>query len=243
MAFEWPLDKLGVINSALAQTGDNLVAAADNGSDEWNVASPAYERAVAYMIEQHNWLFAKTFATLQPATNVPTDDQYDTAYNLPSDCVHVIQVRISDLPAIYDFQMGPPQRDPASGQFVGPSGMQLVINAQGGPPPPNPPQTPAAVTLQYISSTTSDPTFATPTFVAALERFVMAGIYRGLHEDMQEARAATSEAMSLMQQSRTRHDQQRPKMAPFNSRMTASRRIRRPWPAVPTGWGGTGTPG
>ena len=30
--FEWPVDKVGVINSALAQCGDNLVNAADDGS-------------------------------------------------------------------------------------------------------------------------------------------------------------------------------------------------------------------
>ena len=49
MSFEWPLQKIDLINSALSQTGDNLVATADDGSDEWNTCSPAYERALAAM--------------------------------------------------------------------------------------------------------------------------------------------------------------------------------------------------
>ena len=32
--------------------------------------------------------------TLQPAANVPTDTQWDTAYNLPADLVHLIYARI-----------------------------------------------------------------------------------------------------------------------------------------------------
>jgi hypothetical protein len=55
MAFQFPLDELGVINSALAATGDNFVAVANDGSDEWTVADPAYQRALGYMMEGHNW--------------------------------------------------------------------------------------------------------------------------------------------------------------------------------------------
>ena len=56
MAFEWPLGKLELINSALSQTSDNLVATADDGSEEWNAASPAYERALALQedLVRHN---------------------------------------------------------------------------------------------------------------------------------------------------------------------------------------------
>jgi hypothetical protein len=35
LAFQFPLDKLGTINSALLLTGDNKVNVADDGSDEW----------------------------------------------------------------------------------------------------------------------------------------------------------------------------------------------------------------
>lgn len=227
--FEWPVDKLGVINSALSQTGDNLCNAADDGSDEWLTASPAYERALAYMIESHGWSQATDVRTLQPAANAPDDDQYDTAYVLPADLVHLIWVRVSDLPSVYDMLAG-----------------QLVVNARGGPDqpvPPNPAITPAPVTIKGIFSTNADPTFATPTFVVALTSFVMSGIYRGLHEDVAQAAIMWNSGKALLQEAMTRHDQQKPKRSMFNSRITASRRIRRPWPVVPGGWGGTGTPG
>jgi len=225
-SFEWPIDKLGVINSALSQTGDNLVAVADDGSDEWNTSSPAYERALGYMMESHGWSQATDFRTLSASPTPPTDTQYDTAYPLPADLVHLIMVRVDDLPCVWGLLNG-----------------QLVVNAQGGPPPPTPPQTPAVVKIKGVFSTNSDPTFGTPTFVLALQAFVMSGIYRGLHEDVGEADRMWMAGKSLLQDAMTRHDQQKPKTAMFNSRLSASRRVRRPWPIVTTGWGGTGSPG
>lgn len=225
-AFEWPLGKLEVINSGLSQTGDNLVSTADDGSDEWNTCSPAYERALAYMMESHGWSQATEVRTLQPSPTAPADDQFDTAYDLPSDLVHLILVRIDSRPCVWGLLNG-----------------QLVVNSQGGPPPPNPPLTPAVVTIKGVFSTNSDPTFGTPTFVVALIAFVMSGIYRGLHEDPAQAAIMWNSGKALLQEARTRHDQQKPKTAMFNPRISASRRIRRPWPVTPTGWGGTGSPG
>jgi hypothetical protein len=228
--FEWPLDKLALINSALAQTANNLVAAADDGSEEWMVCSPTYERALGFLIEQHPWSWARTMTTLQPAANAPTDPMWDTAYNLPADIVHLIYVRIEDLPCIWQVMMGPP----SSG-----SRPQICVNAQGGPPAPVPPQVPAPVTIAYISSQTSDPQFATPTLVLALEAFVIAGIYRGLHEDASAAATQLKLAEEIVARAQSRHDQQMPKRAIFNSRMRASRVMRRPWPPFPAGWSGT----
>jgi hypothetical protein len=225
-AFQWPIDKLTLINSALVQLGDNVVAVADDGADEWNVASPAYERGLAMVCEDHDWSWLTNLRTLQPATNVPTDTQFDTAYDLPDDLVHLIWVRVSDRPTVWGLLNG-----------------QLVVNAQGGPPPPNPPTTPATVTVKGIFSTNSDITNATPLCVSALECFVMSGLYRGLHEDTGNANAMWQQAIAILDRARTRHDQQNPKRAMFNSRLSTSRRVRRPWPVTPPGWNGTGSPG
>src|SRR5450631_2707529 len=92
---EWPLDKLGVINSALSQTGDNQVAIADDGSDEWISTSPAYERALAYIMEGHSWGFATDIRTLTPSPTAPADTAWDTAYSFPTDLIHLIWVRIN----------------------------------------------------------------------------------------------------------------------------------------------------
>lgn len=245
--FQWPHDKLDCINSALALTGDNTVNVADDGSDEWITCSPAYETALAYIMENHEWGYATVVVTLQPSPTPPTDSDWDTAYPLPNDLVHLLWAKINQnannpvplntaqlaLYSIMGTQNGP----------------VLVINAQGGPPPPIPPAVPATVTIKYISNAGAlcDPTNGTPTMITALQRFIMAGIYRGLHEDTGEADKTEQAAMLLLQQARTRYDQQKPKRQVFNSRMAAARRIRRPWPPVGTGsWGsgsGSGTPG
>lgn len=225
-AFEWPVDKLGIINSGLSQTGDNLVNVAEDGSNEWNVCSPAYERALAYMMEQHGWTSATDVRPLQPAVNAPNDTVYDTAYAFPADMVHLIWVRVSDRPVNYDILAG-----------------QLVLNARGGNPQPTPPNTPQPVTIKAVFSTNSDPVNSTPTFVLALVGFVMSGIYRGLHKDVAQAERMWNGAKLMLQESMTRHDQQKPKRAMFNSRLSSARQIRRPWPLIPPGWGGTGRPG
>jgi hypothetical protein len=200
-AFQWPVSKTELINSALSQTGDNLVAVADDGSDEWNCASPAYERALAYMFESHDWMSGTEVRTLQPTGDVPGDTNFDTAFALPADLVHLILVMVDDRPAAWDLLNN-----------------QIVVYAQGG-----------VVTVKGIFSTNSDPTTATPTFVMALQAFVMSGIYRGLHKDPGEADRLWQAAEHILAQAKSRHDMQKPKRALFRSRMTAARRGRRPW--------------
>jgi hypothetical protein len=224
-SFEWPLSKTEIINSALSQTSDNLVATADDGSEEWNAASPAYERGLAYVCESHPWGWTTDVRKLVPSPTPPNDRQFDTAYPLPADLVHLIMVRMNEVPCIWDIENN-----------------QIVVNAQGGPPPPSLPTTPLPVTIKGIFSTNSDPTFATPTVVLVLQMFVMSGIYRGLHSDTAEADKVWSAAMAMLAQAKARHDMQKPKYAIFNSRYTAIRRSRKPWRQTPYGWSGTGNP-
>lgn len=245
MSFPWPIDKLGIINRAISETGDNPVNVAEDGSDEWNTASPAYDEAIAYMSESHNWGFATKTVTLQPSNIVPQDTAWDTAYPIPNDCVFILWVKINQALTsqiastvaaltLYDIT-----------DVVG-AGTCVVINAQGGPPPPPTPVTPAIVTMKYVSNggALTDSTNGTPTFVRALKKFVMAGLFRGLHEDAAEARATEKEAELVLQMARSRYDQQKPKRQFLNSRITAARRIRRPWPPVGNdNWGGSGIPG
>ncbi|HEY1433061.1 MAG TPA: hypothetical protein VGF39_15755 [Stellaceae bacterium] len=229
--FEWPLDKLALINRALDQTNDNNVAVADDGSDEWKAASSPYETSLASICERHPWCWTRTMRVLQPAPNPPSDPYWDTAYNLPADLVHLIYARIEDLPCIYQIMKGPDG-----------SPKQLCLNAQGGPPAPIPPQVPAPVSILYISSNTSDIQNATPLLVEALLKFTIAGIYRGHHEDEDRATKMDAEAAIVLREAMARHDQQMPKRALYNSRLAASRRMRRPWPPTPGGWFGTGVP-
>jgi hypothetical protein len=218
-AFQWPVSKLEIINSALSQCGDNLVNVADDGSDEWNTASPGYERALPYVIESHDWSWTTDVRTLQASPTPPDDESFDTAYALPDDLVHLILVRINGRNCIWELLND-----------------QLVVNTGGA-------SVGAALTIKGIFSTNSDPTFATPTVVLVLQAMVMSAIYRGLHEDVGQAERMWNAGKALLAEAKSRHDMQKPKRAMFNSRITASRRIRRPWPPTPGGWGGGGTPG
>jgi hypothetical protein len=246
MAFQWPLGKLDVINSALAVTGDNTVAVAGDGSDEWNTASPVYERWISYIMATHSWGYATLTVVLQPSPTPPQDQDFDTAYPIPPDCVQVIWVKLNDnRPNVSNSPTL------ALWKIAGtPTGPVIVLNAQGGPPPPNPPRTPAQVTMYYISNSGAlcDITSGTPILVQALVQFVAGGIYQGYHEDIQTANMEYQAARGLLQEARSRYDQQKPKRQFFNSRIGAVRRIRRPWPQVGinnwgSGSGGSGTPG
>ena len=213
-AFQWPLSKLEIINSALAQTGNNLVNVADDGSVEWNTCSPAYERALAVVSEAHPWNWMTDFRTLQPSPTAPTDDRYDTAYDLPDDLVHLILVRVNDRSTDWNLLNG-----------------QIVVNARGGPPPPSVPGVAFPMIIKGIFSTNSDPVNGTPTVVLALERFVMSGAYRGIHKDTNEAGRMFGEANAILANAKARHDMQKLKRAMFISRLRRARYIRRPdWP-------------
>src|SRR6516165_11161512 len=95
MPFQWPLAKIDLIQSALAETGDNVPPVANDGSDEWNVASPAYERWIAYVMATHSWGFAVQTIILQPSPTPPQDSDFDTAYPIPPDCIHVLWIKLN----------------------------------------------------------------------------------------------------------------------------------------------------
>jgi hypothetical protein len=233
-AFEFPLDKISIINSALSQTGDNQIATLDDGSEEFKAASPAYERALAFVCEDHPWSWLTDFRELQPAANRPDDRTFQVAYNIPTDLVHLILVRHHHRrPCIWDIQ---------NNQIYVHSFHHLDNDGDQDDPPTVPPAPPHPIQIKGIFSTNSDPTFATPTVVTVLQMFVMSGIYRGLRQDTTEADKLWSAAMQMLDRAKARHDMQKPKTAIFNSRYTAVRRTRKPWRQTPYGWGGGGNP-
>jgi hypothetical protein len=251
MSYPWPLAKIDIINRALDRCGDNAVAVANDGSDEWTIASPAYDEAIAYLMESHSWGFAMLTIVLTASPIAPQDSDFDTAYPLPPDCVHVVWVKInqnnpttSNQPMLTNYKIA--AHPTGTGGYVS----AIVTNAQGGPPPPLIPVTPAQITMYYMSNAgaLTDSTNGTPTLVLALNHFVRSGIYEGLHEDQAAAEKTWMAGERYLQMARTRYDQQKPKRQFFNSRIGAVRRIRRPWPQAGinnwgSGSGGGGTPG
>lgn len=224
----YPLDKLGLINAALALCGDELCAVADDGSPEWNTASAAYETAIEYMLESKatSWKSATTIKVLQPTGILPEDTWYDTAYAKPPDMIHLIWVRYADVPILYRIVHN-----------------QIYVRLFSAVPAaiPSPPPVLQALSAKYLSSN-GDITDKTRMFATALILFVRAGIYGGLHEEptleMQFAKAARA----MVAEAAAVADQEQPKRSFFNHRITARRRVRGPWRAHPDSWGGTGGP-
>jgi hypothetical protein len=212
----WPYDKLGIIATACLQTGNNAPTVAEDGSEEWEHGSAAYELALPYAIESKNWKFDTTAAVLTSTGVAPADPLFDTAYAKPSDCAHLIWVRMADVAVEYRILNN-----------------QIVLNNTGS----------QTVTAKYVKLPTADISEVTPTFVAALTALTMAGLYRGLNEEVGEADKMWAFGEQLLKNAASRSDQEEPKRAMFNSRLAASRRVRRPWPQTPTGWSGTGIPG
>lgn len=213
MSFEWPYDKLGVVNACLAQTGSRSVASADDGSEEWKAASPAYEIGLAFACESHPWNWTTEWRTLNPSPTVPADTRYDKTYPLPGNLVHLIMVRLNDVPCQWDFL-----------------NKDLIVRTQGS--------SATTVLVKGIFSTNSDATNATPMVVMALQYFTMSGIYRGLKKDLAEANRMFGLANGILEKAKSRHDMQKPKAAIFKSRMTMVRRGRKPWYQTPD----SGTP-
>lgn len=207
----WPHDKLSVIQTAAAQTGNNVPNGSDDGSEEWDHGSMAYELALPYAIEAKNWKFTTTVAVLTPTGIAPTDPQFDTAYAKPLDLMHLIWVRLNDRAVEYQILSN-----------------QIVLNNIGGN---------ETVTVKYVRlPSASSLAEETPTFVTALTMFVMSGIYRGLNENIEEANRMWALGTKLLSDAASRADQEQPKRAMFKSRLAMSRRVRRPWPAAPDPW-------
>jgi len=93
-------DKLSIINSELALTGNNLVNVEEDGSDEWIVTSAAYDSAVGSVLEAHSWDFDTKIATLNRLGPSP-DTEYDDAFAKPAGCLHLIWVRLNNFSVDY----------------------------------------------------------------------------------------------------------------------------------------------
>jgi hypothetical protein len=204
-------DKLSICQDALTLTGNNVPPIADDGSEEWKVASVAYESAIDSLIEAHNWNFATVVVALQRAGDSP-DDMFTDAYTRPQDCLAVVWIRTNDVPTDYKI-----------------IGQSICLNAYQG-----------VVTTKYVRQ--PDAGSWPPMFVDCIRQLTMAGIYRGLNEDLSAANAMEQRAMQSLADARTRTDQEQPKRALFNSRLRTTRNVRRPWINDPPEWGGTGNP-
>ena len=94
------VSNLFIIADELNRTGNDAPATADDGSDEWNVCSPAFDAAVQETYEAHSWNFSTNVATLVRVGDSP-DDLYEDAFARPDQSLHMIWVRLNDQTVDY----------------------------------------------------------------------------------------------------------------------------------------------
>jgi len=87
------MDKLVILNRALAGTGNTIINVLNDGSDEWLTADMAFDRAIEDLTSRHRWPFASaSFTPAEVATN--PSEKYENAWALPPTVFHVKQVYV-----------------------------------------------------------------------------------------------------------------------------------------------------
>lgn len=188
-------DRLDIINDALIATGSEPLTVEWDGSDEWIAAESAYRRAVGFLLERHAWPFTTTSADLVLLPTSPTP-KYEFAFALPSDCLFLKAVFINDV-ALADYEL---VNDSVCCRFD------------------------SGITATYVRQ---PPNATWPAgFVEALTLRMEAAIIRALNEPESDsgARARLQEAEAILEQVRTRSDQQSPGRPAFVSRVVSRRR-------------------
>lgn len=219
------VDKLSIIQSECSVLGETPPATADNGSVEWNVCSPEYESAIQETIAQHDWSFDTAIAQLVRAGNSP-DELYTDAMAMPNACLGIIWVRLVEQ---YAQGTTPGSSMPADYKIIG---NQICLDLND-----------FNAEAKYVIDPQVAGTGNWPPLFTKIIRFrVRAAICFGVREDDDAGMKWLAAADAVLQQARTRIDQQAPKRAVFNSRARTSRYVRRPFIRTPFGWSGTGTP-
>jgi hypothetical protein len=208
-------DKLRIINEALVNTANNTVTVPDDASDEWRVASSAYEQEVATLLYRHDWKFATRFQQLSRIGD-SLYPGFKDVYEKPGDCLIVQTVYRADLAALVlpSLGYGMPEEDtrPPDLEY---RIVQDMIHCVG----------PMGVVAIYIPF----PVGAQPWsigFVATLRLKIEAACLRGLNEDFPEAEARDKKAEDALKLARSRSDGEEPRRVMFRSSILERRRRR-----------------
>lgn len=208
-------DKLRIINEALINTGNEPVNVADDTSDEWRVASSAFDQWVPILLHRRNWNFA---TRLQPLNRV-MDSNYpglSDIYAKPADCLYLIDVYRPDVAAsmqplpAYSMSKDNLRLPALDFKIVGD-----LIHASA----------PSGATALYTPFPVGSQPWSIG-FVAALRLKIEATIYRALNEDMQASAYAEKASEAAMQEAIARCDSEEPRKVAFRSSISEARRRR-----------------
>lgn len=91
-------DKLSIINTCLALTGNNEVNTEEDGSEEWRVSSAGYESGVKYLLAGFDWPFGTQIVTLNRVGD-SDDDDFEDAYAKPQNSLGLSWVKLDGYKA------------------------------------------------------------------------------------------------------------------------------------------------
>lgn len=86
-------------NSALIKLGAELINSEDDSSKRARLLKEQYPKVRDDLLRGHPWKFARTRVELTPIDPIPTgygDFDYDFVFQLPSDCLRVIDTNLCD---------------------------------------------------------------------------------------------------------------------------------------------------
>lgn len=211
-------DRLTIINQALINTGNNPVNVGDDTSDEWKVASSAFDQWSRTLLYRRNWNFAKREGVKLLRIGDSTYPGYADIFAKPADCLFLENVYRSDLAALaYPspiYGVGETRTPPLDYKIfedrihcTAPQGVMAIY-------------TPFPVGSQPWSTG----------FVDALRLKIESTIYRGLNEDASLSGAADREAEAILGEAVARSNSEEPRRVGFRSTALEARRRRH------TGW-------
>jgi len=215
-------NKLSIVNDCLGLTGNALCNAEEDGSDEWRVASIAYEAAILDLLAAHDWKFATaiqhmtrlgfTHCFIVTFKDAKARDEY-----LPHP-VHEEFKKLA-LPRVEKVLVVRRTGQDVDWKIVGNKVLVSAGDAPNG-------EVTAKIVLQPL------PEQLHPLFVKALRSFVRAGIFGGLNEDHGEARREREEGEAYIQQAKTKSDQEQRARPVYRStwlRTRSTRKAPMPW--------------
>ncbi|MBB4066754.1 hypothetical protein [Gellertiella hungarica] len=192
------MNKIQILNDALFATGNNPVNV-DDGSDEYQVANNAFERAARELLGRHPWLFA---VVTEPLVRVPDTENKSrrfpsNGFRLPPNRVHLKTVFYGNVP-LTDYEV---------------QGDILSCNYSSD------------VYAAVVMPTNEERWH--PVAIAVLTLMVEAGCLRGLNEDHSAADRREARAEGMLADARPTVDQQNPGRNYYVSKIALARRTRR----------------
>lgn len=86
-----------ILNSALIKLGAERIISEDDGSTRARIVKEQYPKIRDQLLRSHPWAFARARASLALVDPVPANVwDYDYVYQLPNDCLRVIQTNLCD---------------------------------------------------------------------------------------------------------------------------------------------------